>query len=972
MRMTKLLGLILLATACATTPGGNNDNNADGGGDQTAAVEEDPLPLDPDVRMGVLDNGLTYYIRKHQKPEQRASLWLAVNAGSVLEDDDQKGLAHFVEHMAFNGTERFEKNTLIDFIERSGMDFGADLNAFTSFDETVYMLTVPTDDQKTLGTGMDILEDWAGALTFDKEEVDKERGVVIEEWRLGRGASQRAFDKQWPIFLKDSKYADRKPIGEKEILESAPVETLQRYYKDWYRADNMAVIVVGDIDPDQMEKEIKDRFADMPKPGDDVRERENVPVPILEETRAAIVTDPEQSMTMVQYAIKGPRTPVVTESQYRAKLVEDLFHGMLRTRFDEIRQKPESPYAFAFNYTSEMGRQVDIFQVTAFAKPGMVDKTTEVISTEIERVRRHGFLAGEFERQKEEALNNFERAVKEKDKADARAYTFEMVNHFLEGEAMPGREAELELAKKYLPTITLDEVNALAEEWTNRKDRVVMASGAARDKMPEEKQLLAIMESVGKADIKAYEEVEVSDTLMAKAPEAGKVTDEQKIESIGVTVWTLSNGARVVIKPTDFKNDEIMFQALSPGGTSLVNNKKYWSANSSDGIVSDSGIGEFDRATVRKMMKGKNAWVSPYVWEREEGLRGSASPDDLEAMMQMIHLTFTAPRKDAKAFEAWKGSQETFVKNRDLNPQSVFFDKLRAFSDNNHPRSKPMTMEVLETIDLETAFEFYNDRYGDAGDFTFLFVGNVDTAKLKAFSETYLASLPSNGRKEKWKDVGKKHPSGQKKLEVTKGQDPKSFVRVTYHGKGKWTPEAEDDLDQVAEVLEIRLREVLREEMGGVYGAYSYGNFERQPKQRYSYQIGFSCAPENVDALKKAVYDLVAGLKAEGIGDDYVSKIKELRRRKLETDLKKNRFWMNKLVSHYRYGTDPSKLVEDAHKAVERVDGENIKKAAKKYLGKNRIEGILWPEEGAPKAGDAPAKKGAKKAPADKKAAAKK
>lgn len=954
MRSSKLvaLGLASFLLACA----GNAGKNGPKAGDGNAAVEEQDqspvLGMDPDVRVGKLDNGLTYYIRKHAQPENRASLWLAVDAGSVLEDDDQKGLAHFVEHMAFNGTERFEKNTLIDFIERAGMDFGADLNAFTSFDETVYMLTVPTDDAKTVATGMDILEDWAGALTFDPDEVDKERGVVTEEWRLGRGASQRAFDKQWPIFLKDSKYADRKPIGEKDVLQNAPVATLQRFYDDWYRPDLMAVIVVGDVDPDAMEKEIAERFGDL-EVAEGARERENVPVPLLEETRAAVVTDNEANMSMVQYAIKGPPTPIETEHDYRQKLVESAFTGMLAARFDEIRQKPDSPFAFAFGGVFEMGRAVDVFQLTAFAKPGQVEKTVDVLTTEVERVRRHGFLASEFERRKTDMLRDKERALKEKDKVDARAYTFEMVNHFLEGEAMPGRAVELELTKRFLPEITLEEVNALADEWTNRKDRVVMASGAARDVMPSEKDLLAIVDTATGRDITAYEEVAVADTLMAQAPAPGTITKEETIDEIGATVWTLSNGAKVVVKPTDFKNDEIQLRAISPGGSSLASNADFWSATSSDGIVSQAGMAEYDAATLRKMTAGKVARVSPTVGELEEGLWGSGSPEDLELLMQMIHLTFTAPRKDAEAFEAWKGSTSTFVKNRDLNPSAVFFDAFRAFVDSNHPRSKPMTMESLEKVDHDEAFAFFQDRFGDAGDFTFVFVGNVDVAQMKKLSATYLASLPSKGRKEKWKDVGKKHPGGTKKVEVVKGQDPKSSVRIMYHGNAKWTPEAEDDLKQVAEVLEIRLREVLREEMGGVYGAFSYGNFERRPKQRYSYSVGFGCAPENVDALKKAVYDEVAALKKDGIGDDYVSKLKELRRRRLETDLRENRFWVNEIVDALRYGDDPAQIVESKKKAIERVSGDVVKKAAKRYLGRNRVEGVLMPEAGVEEKADA-------------------
>jgi zinc protease len=915
-------------------------------GDTQAPVAEEvagtPIPLDPAVRTGKLDNGLTYFIRKHEQPKQRAQLWLAVDAGSVLEDDDQRGLAHFVEHMAFNGTERFAKNTLIDFIEKAGMDFGADLNAYTSFDETVYMLTVPTDDGKLVTLGLDVLEDWAGALSFDAGEVDKERGVVIEEWRLGRGAGQRTFDKQWPIFLEGSKYADRKPIGEKDILEKAPVDTLKRFYKDWYRPDLMAVIVVGDVDPDAMQKEIEKRFGDLKNP-DKARQRGNIEVPFQERTRAAIVTDDEQSFGQVSLAIKGPLTPVRTEEEYRTELLEELFHGMLRSRLGELRRKPDAPFVFAFTSTSSMGRAVDVFRMFAGAKPGEADKALELLTTEVERVRRHGFVDTEFQRAQADLMRQLERAVTEEAKAESRNYAFQITRHFLDDEALPSRSKKLELAKKFLPGVTLKEVNALAGQWTERKDRVVSASGASRDKMPSEKELLAIVDAASKRDIDPYVDTVGSGTLMASKPEPGTIAKEEQIDPIGVSVWTLGNGVRVVVKPTDFKNDEVRMYAWSPGGTSLVPTAKYRTAASAAAIVGQSGMGEHDQTAIEKMMAGKVAWVSPFIDELEEGLRGNASPQDLETMMQMVHLRFTAPRKDAEAFASWRGQQEAFVKNRDLDPMSTFFEKLTAFSNNDHPRRKFVTMAELGKVNHDAAFDFYGDRFADASDFTFVFVGNVDPAKLQELAKVYLATLPTKGRKENWKDPKINHPRGSKTFELKKGQDPKSFVYVTYHGTAKWTPEAEDDLDMLSEVLDIRLREVLREEMSGVYGAFSNGNIERRPKQRYTYSIGFGCAPENVDKLKRAVYEEINRIKQAGVGDEYIEKLKEQRRRKLETDKRKNEFWERQLAKHFRYGTDPKAILEAEEKQIERVNSDTIKQAAKRYLQNQRIEGVLVP-----------------------------
>lgn len=950
----KLLFHSIIATLAlaACTPKTANDGTTPPGGaaGQATGTEVDnspPLALDAAVRTGTLDNGLTYYIRKHPKPEKRVLLWLAVNAGSVLEQDDQKGLAHFVEHMAFNGTERFEKNSIIDFFERSGMDFGADVNAYTSFDETVYMLQVPTDDEKLLSTGLDVLEDWSGAVSFDPTEVDKERGVVIEEWRLGRGANQRVFDKQWPVLLAGSKYADRKPIGEKKILETAPVERLKAFYEDWYRPDNMAVVIVGDIDPDTMLAEVKQRFGDLDNP-EGAPAREQVAVPLLDETRIDVSTDKEMSMTQVSLSIKGPRGEYKTENDYRDELVEELFHGMLRARLSEIGERPETPYAFSFSFTSEMGRAVDVFRLFAGAKPGQAEATVKTLLTEFERVRRHGFIASELERVKKEHLRDLERAVAEADTVKGTEYARGLVSNFLSGHTMISRANDLALAQKYLPEVTLEEVNAIAEMWTNRKDRVISAAGPARDKMPADKDLLAIADGMSMMPVQPWEDAGAGGSLMAAAPEAGKVTKKERIEELDVSVWTLSNGATVVIKPTDFKNDEVLFEAFSPGGHSLASDADFPSAEMAGTIIAQAGVGDHDAVSLRKLLTGKVVNVQPTISELEEGLRGSASPQDLETLMQLTHLYFTAPRRDEDAFAAWKGQMNTFLGNRDLNPQAVFFDELTKVAGNGHLRRQPPSAERIEAVNLDTAYSFYKDRFADAGDFTFVFVGNVDEKRLEELSATYLASLPSTGRKEKWKDVGAKEPKGISKVRVEKGQDPKAFVMVRFHGKVKWSPEVEDDMDMLSEALSIRLREILREDMSGVYGVFSRGGIERRPKENYQFFVGFGCSPDNAEKLTKAVFEQMETIKKEGISDDVVDKLKEQRRRGLETDKKENRFWRNQLGEHYRYGTDARKILE-MEKMIDRVNSDRVQKAAKKYLKKQYIDALLMPEPGAAK-----------------------
>lgn len=920
------------------------DPKADG-----KVVDDSPvIPMDPAVRTGKLANGMTYYIRQHPKPEKRAYLWLAVDAGSVLEDDDQKGLAHFVEHMAFNGTKRFERNTLIDFLERAGMDFGADLNAYTSFDETVYQLKVPTDDPATVAKGFDILEDWAGALLFEPKEVDKERGVVVEEWRLGRGAGQRIFDKQWPIYLEGSRYADRKPIGEREILEKAPVKTLERFYRDWYRPDLMAIVVVGDLDPAVALAEIEKRFGKLKGP-DKPRERIEVEVPLLAKTRAAVITDPEASTTSVSVAIKGPWQPSRTERDYRRNLVERLFHGMLRARLDELRQKPDSPFTFAFSGTDNFRRAVDVFDLRAGVKTGRIEDAARSLLVEVERVRQHGFLASELERERARTMRSFERNLAEKDTVDGRFYASGAVRAHLDRTALPSRAQDLELAKRFLPEITLEQVNALAGEWTKQKDRVVLASGPARDEMPTDAALLAVAASIEGTKVAAYEDRGGTGEVMTAKPTPGKIVKTDTLAEIGVTVWTLSNGAKVVVKPTDFKKDEVTFEAFSPGGSSLVGPKRYHSAIFADAIVNRSGLGEHDPVTLRNLMAGRVANVSPWITELEEGMNGSGSPQDLELLLQLVHLYGTKPRHDNDAFASWKASTAEFVRNRDLSPQQTFFEKFNTFRFKNHLRRQPITVETLDKVTIDDAFLVYEDRFADFSDFTFVFVGNIDIATFQPLVETYLASLPVRKRKEKWKDVGARSIKGAKRIDVAKGVDPKAYVMMTYHGRTKWTADAEDDIEILADVMDIRLREVLREDMSGVYGAFSNGNLIRRPRSTYAYTIGFGCAPENADKLQAAVADIVVALKRDGISDDYLGKVKEKRRRELETSMRENRFWSRQLTEHFRYGTDPKSILELA-KTLDRVTSDNVKKAATTFLNEgSKVSGVLVPETGAAK-----------------------
>lgn len=901
------------------------------------------VPLDARIQTGKLENGLTYYILPHKKPENRAQFWLAVNAGSVLEDEDQRGLAHFLEHMGFNGTKRFPKQELVKFIESIGVKFGPDLNAYTSFDQTVYMLQVPTDKPELVEKAFFVLRDWAGDISLEKEEVEKERGVVLEEWRLGRGAYRRIFDKQAPVIFHGSKYAERLPIGDPKIIEAASRETLLRFYRDWYRPDLMAVIAVGDFVPADIEKLIRGQFSDLKNPAKP-RPRPVVEMPAHKETLVSVETDPELPRTSVSVMTKMPHRPERTESDYRRSLLESLHRSMLNARLDEIRRRPAAPFLSAGTGTSEYVRSMDTFSQSATVKEDAVETGLAALLEETERVEKHGFLPGELDRAKKNMLRAFQRNVQEREKSDGRQFATEITRNFFEGEMMGGPEAELAFVEKFLPAVTLDELNHLAKTWNgDGGNRVIVVSGPDKMTKPAADSLRALASSVEKREIAPWDDAVSSEPLLAKAPVAGKVTATQTIPEIGVTVWTLSNGVRVVHKETDFKNDEVVLSAFSPGGHSLVKDADYENARFADSVIAEGGIGNFDATQLRKLLAGKIVSVGAGIGELEEALSGRASPEDLETMFQLIQLRFTAPRKDPAAFESWRARTIEQVKNRRLSPEVVFNEDYYTFLALNHLRRQPTTPEMLARVDLDKALSIYQQRFGDAGDFTFVFVGNVAADRLKPLAETYLASLPAKGRKEKWQDVKVKRPKGVQVKTVVMGSEPKSQVVLTFLGKEKWSKDAQNDMRMLGEILRFRLREILREDMGGVYGVSVGGGIQRRPRPEYSFAVSFGCAPDSVEKLKEAVFAEIKAIQTNGISADYIQKLKEARVRAHEVQLEENGFWLGELRSAYTYGDDP-KEIPDITPMLEKVTSDRVRAAARKYLQSgSHVVGILKP-----------------------------
>ncbi len=920
-----------------------------------AGVLDTAVPPTPAVRTGRFDNGLTYYVRQHRKPEQRAELRLVVDAGSILEDDDQRGLAHFVEHMAFNGTERFEKQEIVDYLESIGLAFGPDLNAYTSFDETVYMLKIPTDDEQIVGTAFEILEDWAHAVTFDGEEIDKERGVVVEEWRLDRGAGARLRDRQLPVIFKDSHYAERMTIGDKETLETAPHDVLRRFYRDWYRPDLMAVVAVGDFDAAAIEAKIEEHFAHIPA-AEAARERASYPVPGHAETLFSIETDPELSGTSVAVHYKHPVGSQGSYGDYRRSLVESLYHGMLNSRLGELSQEAEPPFLFAFSSMSPFVRTASVFSQQARVRENEVLPGLQALLTEVERVDRHGFTATELERAKSNILRSYEQLNRERDKLRSGNLADELVRAYLEGEPIPGIEVELEMVKRFLPEIGLEEVNRQARDWITRDNRVIVVSGPEKEEapLPEEGELLAVFDAVEAAAPEPFVDRVLDQPLLAAVPEPGEIVEQSEIAELGVTEWRLSNGIRVVLKPTDFQNDQVAVSGFSPGGHSLVADGKHSSAVFATTILGESGLGEFSQIELGKALAGKVAGAQAFIDELEEGVSAFASPQDLETMFQLLYLRFTAPRLESQAFQSLMSKMKILLANRLSRPGAVFGDRLSEALSQNHPRRRPLSAEVLDEIDPEAALEIYRRRFADASDFTFIVVGNFSPEEIAPLVETYLGSLPAAGRQETWRDIGVRRPEEVVKVEVEKGLEPKAQVQLLFSGEAEWSRENQHQMSTLARVLRIRLREILREDLGATYGTSVSGGIAWRPIERYSFSISFGCDPEEVDSLVEEVFAEIERLKTEGIEPSYVDKVEEIQRRGRETSLKENGFWLGGLKTYTSRGLDP-RLILAFDELLESATPETVQQTARLYLNPERyVLGILKPEPGVAAAEAAP------------------
>lgn len=864
------------------------------------AAQSPVITSDSAVRTGVLANGVRYWIRSNEIPADRLELRLVVRAGSILEDDDQRGLAHFVEHMAFNGTTRFERNELVQYLESIGVRFGADLNASTGFDETTYYLPVPTDKPGLVERAFDILQDWAQGVKFDSVDVANERGVILGEWRSGLGAGSRVRDREFPILFQGSRYAVRLPIGDTAVIAHAQVAPLQRFYRDWYRPDLMAVIAVGDYPADEVEALIRSRFAGLTAPTTP-RPRLETDVPEVAGARVTVTTDPELSTESVQLLVRRPTTHYLTEDDERRALVTALLSTIGNQRLGDIQRRPDAPFVSAFFGQSELVRDVEVFALVANAKEGRTADAFEAVLTEQHRLGVHGVLPAELERAKASLLRAREQAAAEQDKAFSSTHVDRYVDAFLTGNATPSARTRLALATRLLPTIALADVNAAARDAALGTDRFIAVRAPDKDGLvlPDRAKLLAVMARVDTLTVSPWTETTIEGPLVAVPPTPGRVTSMLPHPDVGIIEWRLGNNVRVLVKPTDFRADQILVEGTAPGGMSLVSDADMTAASLATAIARESGYGTFNASELRRRLAGSIATVTPQLGELTQGFSGSTAPKDLGTFFEVLWLAATAPRYDSSAVAAFFNRVRPQLANRDRIPFAAFSDTITLTMTGNHPRAQPLDLARFNAIDPHRAYAILQDRFRDFNNFTFVIVGNVDTLTLRPLVERWLGALPTSGRKETWRDVSPPFLKDPVAKVVHRGKEPLALQIVLFGGP---TPDASDAMatatNAAGSILETRLLETLREAMGATYSVNVSAGVLPQPRKARIGSINFTSAPDQADSIWRAADHIIADLRENGPTAAELATHVEKERRETEVSARTNEWWLANIVDH--------------------------------------------------------------------------
>jgi len=904
------------------------------------------LPNDPTFRIGKLDNGLVYYIRQNSEPENRAELRLLVNAGSVLETDGQQGLAHFLEHMCFNGTETYSGNDLIAFLQTTGTKFGADLNAYTSFDETVYMLPIRTDSAGLLNKAIDILEEWAHKVTFDPKEIDKERGVVMEEKRLRSGTYRRLASLTDPVLLADSRYPDRFPIGTEKCILQAHHDTLIRFYRDWYRPDLMAVVAIGDFGVDSVEKIIKKQFGSIPKAPASAPVRKMYEVPEHKETKAVVATDPEATNTILSMYLKRKPFVVRTLDDLRLDLTFDMISVMYNARMGELVHSENAKLLNGFLYQNNLRRTVGAHTFYAICKEDQATEAAQQMLLEYERMLRYGFTASEIARAKEEIMSRITKLYNERDKVESADRTNEVIDNYFEGASMLSIGDYKRYAEQLLPQIRPEEIQQQIIRHMSRENRVIVLTGPEKAKagMPTAEQLVALAENVQKERIEAYKDENANLKLVETTPKAGKVVSRSFDTAADLHKWTLSNGAQVWVKSTNFKNDEIIFRAWADGGASAMTDAEARNISNSVYLVQQSGIGNLTAPQYEKVMMGKSAYAYAVVSDLNTGFRGQSTIKDLEAMMQILYQYTVQPNEDMKAAEQAKEKLAEYYRNQSINPNSVYSDTISWVMSNYSPREKPVTAEDVKKLDAKMTFDLYKRQVGRPQDFTYMFIGNIDTATFRPMVEQWIGSIPK-GESLKSRDLGIRPPKGVVGKKVNKGIEEKSQVRIMLTGETTWSPEERARLSLMIDCLKDMLQKNLREDKGGTYSVGASASLMKVPYEHYQVTISFGCAPENVEKLKAAVFEEMEALKKNGPTATLLQQQKSVNKSDIEEARRSNDIWMSWLLYSLE-NKQPIPNPEEISKRYESVSVKDVQDAAKKYLNtKNQIVVVLYPEK---------------------------
>jgi zinc protease len=946
LRLLARLFIPLFVIALAAPGGMFAQGAAPAGQAAPAASLAEKLPFDAAVTRGTLPNGIDYYIRRNTRPEKRVALRLAVKAGSVDEENDQQGLAHFLEHMAFNGTKRFKPGELIAALEATGARLGPHVNAYTSFDETVYLFELPTDKTGLVEKGMQALADFAGGMSLDPTEIDKERGVVVEEWRGGLGAGSRIRDQQIPVLFYESKYAERLPIGKPEILKSFKPERLRAFYTKWYRPDRMAVVAVGDVEVATIEALIKQEFGALPKAAGTAPAR-SYTVPLQSELLVKVATDPEATQSSVSLINKRAHKSDDTVGGYRRDLIHRLAFQMLNERFDDLSRKPDAKFLDAGAYESGLSPTTATVGLGASVQEGKIAPGLSAVVIEARRAAQHGFGAGELDRAKKRIIASYERAYNERDKTESGGYVQEYVNHFLEGEPSPGIAHERALVQALLPGITAAEASAAAKQLIGGASRVILATSPQKPGLaiPTEAELRTAVAEAEKVTVTAWNDAASTAALMARDPAPAAFKDRREIEALGVTVVRYSNGVEAWFKPTDFKNDEVIFSLISSGGSSLAPPDQFPEASLSPALVQLSGAGGHRAVDLQKLMAGKIASASPSMSASSHGISGGGNPANLETALQLLYLKFTDPGNDADAFALIKKNLENAYQNRERDPGAVYGEKIAEINSGGHYTAKPLTLDRIAKLDRDAMAAFYKARFSNAADFTFFMVGAFKLDEVLPLVGKYVGSLPSKGTGgATFKPLGVKFPEKVVREKVAKGREPRAQTLVSFYAEPPLEENEQSRVEAATDVLEIALRDILREELGETYGV-NVGLAQALPQRGGGrIAVSFGGAPDKIDSMVERVMKEVARLQQEGPSDDLTNRAKETARRAHETGKRQNGFWLGRLQSAKLLGRDPN-LILTREQRIDAITRENLHEMFKKYFPSDRLTVVtLVPE----------------------------